>query len=108
MENGGCLRVVGLRGLNCVLYRGEMVHLKLDVSGENQAVVYSYADIPQTETGECFSGDCVAYRINGTEYTNIYGLTLAAKKEGGTKTELWIKRALQQGRICRGLLRNLQ
>jgi hypothetical protein len=42
-------------------------------------------------------GNRVTYRINGTEYRNIYGLTLSAKKEGGTKTELWIKRSLEQG-----------
>jgi hypothetical protein len=39
-------------------------------------------------------GGRVTYRINGNEYTNIYGLTLSAKKDGGTKTELWIKRVL--------------
>jgi hypothetical protein len=42
-------------------------------------------------------GDRVTYRINGTEYKNIYGLTLSAKKEGGTKTELWIKRVMKEG-----------
>jgi hypothetical protein len=50
-----------------------------------------------TESGERFMGDRVTYRINGTEYPNIYGLTISAKKEGGTKTELWIKRSLEQG-----------
>jgi hypothetical protein len=35
--------------------------------------------------------------MNGTEYRNIYGLTIATGKEGGTKTELWIKRVLGQG-----------
>jgi hypothetical protein len=35
--------------------------------------------------------------INGQEYKNIYGLTLVSKKQGGTNTELWIKRVLQQG-----------
>jgi hypothetical protein len=35
--------------------------------------------------------------INGQEYKNIYGLTLVSKKQGGTKTELWIKRVLQHG-----------
>jgi hypothetical protein len=42
-------------------------------------------------------GDRVIYRINGNEYRNIYGLTMAVKKEGGTRTELWIKRFLEQG-----------
>jgi hypothetical protein len=46
---------------------------------------------------ERFKGDSVTYQINGQEYKNIYGVTLVSKKQGGTKTELWIKRALQQG-----------
>jgi hypothetical protein len=32
--------------------------------------------------------------VNGQEYKNIYGLTLSAKREGGTRTELWIKRVV--------------
>ena len=31
------------------------------------------------------------------EYPNIYGLTLTTKREGGTRTELRIKRALEHG-----------
>ena len=99
----GC-RVKGFE-LRC--NRGEMVHLKLDVSGELPPVVYPYSEIPATESGELFSGDCVTYRINGTEYTNIYGFTLSAKKEGGTKTELWIKRALQEGPDLPGIIEEL-
>ena len=99
----GC-RVHGFE-LRCE--RGETVHLKLDVSGENQAVVYPYSEIPATESGELFNGDFVAYRINGTEYKNIYGLTLSCKKEGGTKTELWIKRALQEGPDLPGIIEEL-
>ncbi|MDR2552097.1 MAG: hypothetical protein LBD31_02875, partial [Treponema sp.] len=49
----------------------------------------------------------VTYRINGTEYQNIYGLTLSAKREGGTKTELWIKRALQAGPDLPGVIEEL-
>jgi hypothetical protein len=87
--------------------RGETVHLKLDIRGERQAVIYPYQDIAPTETGERFSGDYVSYRINGLEYRNIYGLTVSAKKEGGTKTELWIKRALQQGSDLPGIIDEL-
>jgi len=46
---------------------------------------------------ERFNSDYVTYRINGIEYGNIYGFTLAAKKDGGTKTEVWIKRVLENG-----------
>jgi hypothetical protein len=52
-------------------------------------------------------GDKVTYRINGQEYRNIYGLTLAAQKEGGTKTELWIKRSLQQRSDLPGIIEEL-
>jgi hypothetical protein len=77
--------------------RGEVVHLKLDVSGERPPAAYPYTDKLITEGGERFSGDGVSYRINGLDYRNIYGLTLTVKKEGGTKTELWIKRSLEHG-----------
>jgi hypothetical protein len=51
--------------------------------------------------------DRATYRINGTEYHNIYGLTLSAKKESGTKTELWIKRSLEHGGDLPGLIEEL-
>jgi hypothetical protein len=77
--------------------REQAVKMKLDISGEQPPVIYPYTDTLKTETGERFSGDYVVYQINGNEYRNIYGLTLSTKKEGGTKTELWIKRVLPQG-----------
>jgi hypothetical protein len=86
-----------VRGFELRLGREEAVHLKLDIAGEFAPALYPYAEFPATETGERFSGDCVTCRINGTEYQNIYGLTLSAHKAGGATTELWIKRALQQG-----------
>jgi len=79
------------------IVRGETIKLKLDVCGEYPAVVYPYTDTFERETGERFSGDSTNYKINGKEYTNIYGLTLIVKKEGGTKTEVWIKRSLEEG-----------
>jgi hypothetical protein len=79
------------------IVRDQAVKLKLDISGERKAVTYPYQDIAPTETSERFMGDRVIYRINGKEYLNIYGLTIATKKEGGTKTELWIKRILPHG-----------
>jgi hypothetical protein len=87
--------------------RGETVHLKLDVKGERPPVIYPYTDPLSTETGERFMGDRVTYRINGTEYHNIYGLTLSAKKEGGTRTELWIKRSLEHGGDLPGIIEEL-
>jgi hypothetical protein len=79
------------------IMREEALKLKLDICGERSPAVYPYTDTFERETGERFNGDGVTYRINGQEYKNIYGLTLSTKKEGGTKTELWIKRALEQG-----------
>ena len=79
------------------IMREETIKLKLDIFSECPPVVYPYTDRFERATGERFSGDSVSYLINGSEYKNIYGLTLVSKKQGGTKTELWIKRALQRG-----------
>jgi hypothetical protein len=87
--------------------RGETIHLKLDVKGERPPAVYPYSDPLSTESGERFMGDRVTYRINGTEYTNIYGLTLSTKREGGTRTELWIKRSLEGGGDLPGIIDEL-
>ena len=86
-----------VKGFELRIMREEALKLKLDICGEYPAMIYPYNDNFVKETGERFSGDCIKYRINGKEYTNIYGLTLYAKKEGGTKTELWIRRSLEQG-----------
>jgi hypothetical protein len=87
--------------------RGEAMHLKLDVKGERPPAIYPYTDQLKTETGERFMGNRVSYRINGTEYLNIYGLTLSTKKEGGTRTELRLKRSLGQGGDLPGIIDEL-
>jgi hypothetical protein len=84
-------------GFELRIHRGEAVKLKLDRRGERPPEIYPYTDRLKNEAGERFMGDCAVFRINGTEYRNIYGLTLSTKKEGGTRTELWIKRILEQG-----------
>jgi hypothetical protein len=94
-------------GFELRINRGETVHLKLDIRGERSPAIYPYTDPLETENGERFNGDYVTYRINGNEYTNIYGLTLVAKKEGGTKTELWIKRSLEHGSDIPGVAEEL-
>jgi hypothetical protein len=94
-------------GFELRINRGETVHLKLDISGERPPAIYPYTDPLPRETGERFMGDRVSYRINGNEYHNIYGLTLSTKKEGGTRTELWIKRSLEHGGDLPGLIEEL-
>jgi len=95
-----------VKGFELRFIREEAIKLKLDICGEFPAVVYPYTDTARSQTSEMsgtvigrerFNGDSVKYRVNGKEYTNIYGLTLSAKKEGGTKTEIWIKRVLDKG-----------
>jgi hypothetical protein len=99
-DRGGERRVFGdcaVTGFELRIHREQAVKLKLDIQGRRPPAIYPYQDIAPTELGERFMGDRVTYRINGTEYHNIYGLTISTQKEGGTKTELWIKRALVQG-----------
>jgi hypothetical protein len=82
-------------GFELRIHREEAVKLKLEIQGEGPSGVYPYQETAPAEIGERFMGDRVRYRINGTEYLNIYGLTVSVKKEGGTKTELRIKRIVE-------------
>jgi len=95
-----------VQGFELRFNREEAVKLKIDICGERPPMVYPYADntqsqIPEmsgTATGkERYSGDNVTYKINDKKYSNIYGVTIITKKEGGTKTEIWIKRSLEKG-----------
>jgi len=83
-------------GFELRIMRDEAIKLKLDVFS---------MDVPKTEwcqtpevSGtfrvERFKGENISYNINGREYTNIYGVTISVKKDGGTRTEILIKRAL--------------
>jgi hypothetical protein len=84
-------------GFELRIMRGETLKLKLDITSGRTPLVYPYADTFEREQGELFNGDGVTYQINGKEYKNIYGITLVSKKQGGTRTEIWIKRSLQKG-----------
>jgi hypothetical protein len=110
MEDTDCFDLIQERGNERKLFEGcrvqgfelriereQAVKLKLDVYSDRPAISYPYTDTFVSETGERFNGDNVIYRINGKEYKNIYGLTLSVKKQGGTKTELWIRRSLETG-----------
>jgi hypothetical protein len=125
VEGGSRFDLVQERGGSRILYegcvvtgfelrinRGEAgqqaaVHLKLDIKGERPPAIYPYTDPLPREGGERFMGDRVSYRINGNEYHTVYGLTLSVKKEGGTKTELWIKRSLEHGGDLPGTIEEL-
>jgi hypothetical protein len=67
--------------------QGEAIKLKLDIAGVYPPVSYPYPDRAAIYGGErafCerFKEDGVKYRINGTEYTSIYGLTISTRKDG--------------------------
>jgi hypothetical protein len=86
-----------VQGFELRVMRDEAIKLKLEIYGECAPRAYPYTDNFAREQGERFKGDCVTYKINGQDFTNIYGITLVSKKLGGTNTELWIKRVMQQG-----------
>ena len=86
-----------VNGFELRVMREEALKLKLEICGERYPVIYPYIDTFEHENGERFNGNNVTYKINDKEYLNIYGITLTSKKEEGTKTELWIKRALNNG-----------
>jgi hypothetical protein len=86
-----------VNGFELRIMREEALKLKLDICGECPPVVYPYTNKIERAQGERFFEDGVTYTINNKEYKNIYGVTLISKKVGGTKTEIWIKRSLEQG-----------
>ena len=83
------------KGFELRIMRGEAVKLKLDICGENPAVVFPFINNNEIKSEELFNCDSVTYKINNQEYKNIYGMTLLTKKESGIKTELLIKRVLE-------------
>lgn len=87
-----------VQGFELRFEREQAIKLKLDIRGEKAASPYSRADTFKKVNEERFNGNHVDYLINGIEYHNIYGLTIAVKKDGGTKTELWIRRSLLEGK----------
>jgi len=86
-----------VQGFEFRIVRDETIKLKLDICGECAPRTYPYIDTFPRENGELFNGNNVTYKINGQEFKNIYGVTLSSKKEGGTKTELWLKRVIEKG-----------
>jgi len=96
-----------VQGFELRIMRDEAIKLKLEITSECAPRAYPYIDKFEREQGERFSGDNVAYKINGIEYKNIYGITLVSKKVGGTKTEIWIKRNIEKGRDLPGTIEEM-
>jgi hypothetical protein len=84
-------------GFELRVNREQAVKLKLDIRGEQGPAAWPYQEMAGAETGERFMGDRVRYWVNGKEQLHIYGLTMAARKQGGTRTEVRIHRVLEPG-----------
>ena len=78
------------------IHRNEALKLKLDISGAYPPAPYPYGDSFHHISEERFNGDCVTYTINGASYTTLYGCLITVKKRGGTKTDVWLYRSLEQ------------
>jgi hypothetical protein len=90
---GGCVTA----GFELRIDREQAVKLKLDSRGARGPAIWPYQEMAPAETGERFMGDRVRYWINGKEHLNIYGLTIATRKMGGTQTEIRLHRVLEPG-----------
>jgi hypothetical protein len=73
-----------------------VLHLRLDISGEVKPEPYPVETTVGLENAERFKETGVRYTVNGVENNNIYGLTITATKQGGTKTEIRLHRILSE------------
>jgi hypothetical protein len=85
-----------VKGFELRIFRGEAVKLKIDIAGEYGPGPYPCTETAGTKNAERFKEDGVTYEINGNTNTDIYGLTIAATKNEGTKTEVRIHRILRR------------
>jgi hypothetical protein len=84
-----------VRDFELRIMRNEAIKLKLDITGDMPPVSYPYPEKAAVCGGERFNETGVKYRINGIEQKNIYRLTIATRRAGGTQTEVWIHRVLE-------------
>ncbi len=84
--------------------RVQSIKMKMDIISKRSPGVYSYDVEIHREHGERFYGDYVTYKIKDTSTgsvsegnKNIYGVTIVCKKDNGIKTEVWIRRVLENG-----------
>jgi hypothetical protein len=73
------------------------VFLRLDISGDTPPEPYLLETDSGLTPAERFKEPGVRYALNGVEHRDIYGLTVTTAKQGGTKTEVWIKRIISDG-----------
>jgi hypothetical protein len=73
----------------------ETLFLRLDISGDVPPEPYLLETDSGLNPAERFKEPGVRYTVNGVEYHGIYGLTVTTEKRGGTKTEVWIKRVVE-------------
>ena len=85
-----------VKGFELRILRNETIKLKLDLTSNKPPVKYPYLDTCDKASGKRYEGENVTYELEGKAYQNIYGITVLSKKEGGTRTEVWIKRILKQ------------
>jgi len=79
------------------IMRNDYIKLKLNIKGDSTRKTYDKVDVPVRKNEEYFTGKNILYIVNNYINTNIYGITINTKKQGGTKTEVIIKRALISG-----------
>ena len=84
--------------------REQSIKLRLDITGDKSPINYIGLEIIPHECGERFYGENVTYTIKdistgsmSKECKNIYGVTIICKKDNSVKTEIWIKRVLENG-----------
>jgi hypothetical protein len=68
--------------------------LRLDISGDTPPEPYLLETGNGLTPAERFKEPGVRYTLNGAENKTIYGLTVTTAKQGGTKTEVWVKRLI--------------
>jgi hypothetical protein len=83
------------------------VFLRLDISGERAGEPYLEETDSVLKAAERFKEAGVRYALNGVEQRGIYGLTVTTAKQGGTKTEVWVKRIISEGGEFPALIESL-
>jgi hypothetical protein len=95
-------------GFELRVVRGEAVKLKLDIAGDVPPAAYPVLEAAQASgIGERFREDGVTYSVDGVERRDVYGVTVQAGKEGGTKTEVRIHRVLRSDGDFPSVIENL-